>query len=86
MTGYLDQREVRRLGGGRGWGISRKQWFTLLWHYSCFDLSFVCTDFLEPLERIEDRLPVVVGEVVLDLVDVHVRRSDPVCGGELICT
>ena len=41
--------------------------------------------FLKPVKRVEYRLPVVVGEVVLDLINVHVCRSDPLRGRELVC-
>ena len=41
---------------------------------------------LKLVKRIKYCPPVIIGEVILDLLGIHVRRSKPVCGGELIIT
>ena len=41
--------------------------------------------FLKPVKHVEYCLPVVVSEVVLDLINVHVCCSDPLHGRELVC-
>ena len=83
----LHQRGVQRLGcGWWGRGISGEHRFVVLWHHPCLDSSFMRTDLFEPVKRVEDRLPVVVGEVVLDLVNIVVCCQEPICGGELIRT
>lgn len=58
----------------------------LLWCNPCFDLGLMRVGFLQPVECIKDCLPVIVSEVVLDLVNIHVCRSKPICGREFVGT
>ena len=86
-TADLHQRGVQRLGCGRwGWGIGGEQQFMVLWHHPCLYSSFMHAELFEPVKRVEDHLPVVVSEVVLDLANVVVCCQEPICGGELIRT
>jgi hypothetical protein len=50
-----------------------------------FNFGHTRIRFLKLVKRVEYRLPVVIGEVVLDLLDIHVCCPKPVCGGEVIC-
>ena len=39
---------------------------------SCFNLGLVCMGILKPVKCIKDCHPVIISEIVLNLLDIHV--------------
>ena len=75
---------VLRLGWGRRLGVSREQRFTDSRRCPYFDLGLKCAGFFKPVKRVEDRLPIGVLEIILDLVDVEFRCFKPIERREVV--
>ena len=56
----------------------------IIYSCSCFSLGVTSTGLLELVKSLKYGLPVVVSEAD-NLLEVHVRRPNPVGGRKLIC-